>query len=58
MSAGTGGLSGVRGAGAVCVRADSVPASCRRVSSSRSEHSGAGRDTDSEEGGKDPGRLG
>lgn len=58
MSAGTGESSGVRGARAVCVREDSVPASCRRASSSRAEHSGAVRDTDSEEGGKDPGRLG
>lgn len=57
MSAGTRGFSDVRGAGVV-VRADSVPASCRRASSRRSEQSGAGRDTDSEEGGEDPGRTG
>lgn len=48
----------MRGAGAVCGRADSVPASCRRTSSRRSEHSGSGRETDSEEGGKDLGRTG
>ncbi|KAK2098383.1 hypothetical protein P7K49_023834, partial [Saguinus oedipus] len=38
-------------------RADPVPASCRRASSPRSLHPGAGQDRESEEGGKNRGRT-
>lgn len=50
------GLSGCAGRKCGRARADPVPASCRRASSPRSLHPGAGQDRVSEEGGKD--RLG